>query len=91
MFAATTAGAGTSTAEETVGRVRTPDNRDVVKEFIEASERLTEKLRSLLKACEAPMLKAAKRKQAGLDKNAGVEFVETLFRRDRELFSVTKF
>ncbi|RFN40993.1 vegetative cell wall protein gp1, partial [Fusarium flagelliforme] len=43
-------------AEETVGRVRTPDNRDLVEEFIEAGERLTEKLRSLLKACEAPML-----------------------------------
>ncbi|KAI1015667.1 hypothetical protein LB503_009864 [Fusarium chuoi] len=78
-------------AEETVGRVRTPDNRDLVEEFIEAGERLTEKLRSLLKACEAPMLKAAKRKQAGLGKNAGVEFVETLFGRDRELDKTEKF
>jgi hypothetical protein len=78
-------------AEETVGRVRTPDNRDLVEEFIEAGERLTEKLRSLLKACEAPMLKSAKRKQAGLGKNAGVEFVETLFGRDRELDKTEKF
>ncbi|KAF0644813.1 hypothetical protein NXS19_004960 [Fusarium pseudograminearum] len=78
-------------AEETVGRVRVPDNRDLVEEFIEAGERLTEKLRSLLKACEAPMLKAAKRKQAGLGKNAGVEFVETLFGRDRELDKTEKF
>lgn len=78
-------------AEETVGRVRTDDNRDLVEEFIEAGERLTEKLRSLLKACEAPMLKAAKRKQAGLGKNAGVEFVETLFGRDRELDKTEKF
>ncbi|KAF4449070.1 vegetative cell wall protein gp1 [Fusarium austroafricanum] len=78
-------------AEETVGRVRSADNRDLVEEFIEAGERLTEKLRSLLKACEAPMLKAAKRKQAGLGKNAGVEFVETLFGRDRELDKTEKF
>ncbi|KAJ4254448.1 hypothetical protein NW762_010046 [Fusarium torreyae] len=78
-------------AEETVGRVRSADNRDLVEEFIEAGERLTEKLRSLLKACEAPMLKAAKRKQSGLGKNAGVEFVETLFGRDRELDKTEKF
>ncbi|KAI5464878.1 hypothetical protein BGZ63DRAFT_351120 [Mariannaea sp. PMI_226] len=78
-------------AEEIVGRVRSADNRDLVEEFIEGGERLTEKLRTLLKACEAPMLKAAKRKQAGLGKNAGVEFVETLFGRDRELAKTEKF
>ncbi|RSL61964.1 hypothetical protein CEP54_006007 [Fusarium duplospermum] len=78
-------------AEETVGRVRSAENRDLVDEFIESGERLTEKLRALLKACEAPMLKAAKRKQAGLGKNAGVEFVETLFGRDRELDKTEKF
>ncbi|KAJ3504357.1 hypothetical protein NM208_g16351 [Fusarium decemcellulare] len=37
------------------------------------------------------MLKAAKRKQSGLGKNAGVEFVETLFGRDRELDKTEKF
>ncbi|KAH6894478.1 hypothetical protein B0T10DRAFT_252736 [Thelonectria olida] len=78
-------------AEEIVGQVRSAENRDLVDEFIEGGERLTEKLRSLLKACEAPMLKAAKRKQSGLGKNAGVEFVETLFGRDRELAKTEKF
>ena len=78
-------------ADEIVGRVRSAENRDLVDEFIEAGERLTEKLRGLLKACEAPMLKAAKRKQTGLGKNAGVEFVETLFGRDRELDKTEKF
>lgn len=78
-------------AEEVVGRVRSAENRDLVEEFIDGGERLTEKLRALLKACEAPMLKAAKRKQAGLGKNAGVEFVETLFGRDRELAKTEKF
>lgn len=77
-------------AEEIVGQVRSTENRDLVEEFIEGGERLTEKLRTLLKACEAPMLKAAKRKQ-GLGKNAGVEFVETLFGRDRELAKTEKF
>ncbi|KAF7548070.1 hypothetical protein G7046_g8805 [Stylonectria norvegica] len=78
-------------ADEAVGRVRSNENRDLVEEFIESGERLTEKLRSLLKACEAPMLKAAKRNKAGLGKNAGVEFVETLFGRDRELAKTEKF
>ncbi|KAH7157412.1 hypothetical protein B0J13DRAFT_581599 [Dactylonectria estremocensis] len=78
-------------ADEIVGRVRSAENRDLVEEFIEGGERLTEKLRALLKSCEAPMLKAAKRKQSGLGKNAGVEFVETLFGRDRELSKTEKF
>lgn len=78
-------------AEEVVGRVRSTEQRDMVEDFIESGERLTEKLRTLLKACEAPMLKAAKRKQSGLGKNAGVEFVETLFGRDRELAKTEKF
>ncbi|KAF7548977.1 hypothetical protein G7Z17_g6705 [Cylindrodendrum hubeiense] len=78
-------------ADEIVGRVRSAENRDLVEEFIEGGERLTEKLRTLLKSCEAPMLKAAKRKQSGLGKNAGVEFVETLFGRDRELAKTEKF
>ncbi|KAK7402401.1 hypothetical protein QQX98_011843 [Neonectria punicea] len=78
-------------ADEIVGRVRSKDNRDLVEEFIDAGERITEKLRSLLKSCEAPMLKAAKRKQSGLGRNAGVEFVQTLFGRDRELAKTEKF
>lgn len=78
-------------AEDVVDRVRSQENQDLVEDFIDSGERLTEKLRTLLKACEAPMLKAAKRKQAGLGKNAGVEFVETLFGRDRELAKTEKF
>jgi hypothetical protein len=37
------------------------------------------------------MLKVAKRSQAGLGENAGVEFVETLFGRDRKLDMTEKF
>ncbi|KAF5553348.1 vegetative cell wall gp1 [Fusarium mexicanum] len=78
-------------AEEAVSLLRSSDDCDLVEDFIEAGKRLTEKFQSLLRACEAPMLKAAKRKQAGLGKNAGVEFVETLFGRDRELDKTEKF
>ncbi|PTB69199.1 hypothetical protein BBK36DRAFT_1139279 [Trichoderma citrinoviride] len=78
-------------AEDVVGRVRSVENRETMNDFIEAGERLTDKLRSLLKACEAPMLKAAKKKQSGLGKNSGVEFVDTLFGRDRELAKTEKF
>lgn len=78
-------------AEDVLGRVRSAENRETMNEFIEAGERLTDKLRVLLKACEAPMLKAAKKKQSGLGKNSGVEFVDTLFGRDRELAKTEKF
>ncbi|GAB0133996.1 hypothetical protein EsDP_00002383 [Epichloe bromicola] len=78
-------------AEEVAGRVRSTENRDIINDFIDAGERLTDKLRSLLKACEAPMLKAAKKKGSGLGKNSGVEFVNTLFGRERELSKTEKF
>jgi hypothetical protein len=65
----------------------------MVEDFIESGERLTDKLRKLLKTCEQPMLKAAatKRKDSQLGKNAGIEFVETLFGRERELDRTEKF
>lgn len=78
-------------AEEIVGRVRSSENRDIINDFIDAGERLTDKLRSLLKACEAPMLKAGKKKSPGLGRNSGVEFVNTLFGRERELGKTEKF
>lgn len=81
----------TKEAEDKVGLVRSAENREIVDEFIDAGERLMEKLRTLLKACEAPMLKAARKKQTSLGKNSGVEFVETLFGRDRELAKTEKF
>ena len=78
-------------AEDKVGLVRSAENRETVEDFIDAGERLMDKLRSLLKACEAPMLKAVKKKQSSLGKNSGVEFVDTLFGRDRELAKTEKF
>ncbi|CVL09323.1 uncharacterized protein FMAN_15487 [Fusarium mangiferae] len=78
-------------AEEAVSLVHSSDDCDLVEDFIEAGKRLTENFRSLLQACEAPMLKASRRKQPGLGKNAGAEFVETLFGRDRELGKTERF
>ncbi|PHH64575.1 hypothetical protein CDD80_1113 [Ophiocordyceps camponoti-rufipedis] len=78
-------------AELKVGIVRSADKRETIQDFIDGGERLMDKLRGLLKACEAPMLKAARKKQSSLGKNSGVEFVETLFGRDRELAKTEKF
>ncbi|PFH58760.1 hypothetical protein XA68_13280 [Ophiocordyceps unilateralis] len=78
-------------AEAKVGVVRSAENRETIQDFVDAGERLMDKLRGLLKACEAPMLKAARKKQSSLGKNSGVEFVETLFGRDRELAKTEKF
>jgi len=81
-------------AEECVPRIRTEDNREMVEDFIESGERLTDKLKKLLKACETPMLRAGRKhgkEQAQLGKNAGIEFVESIFGRDRQLDSTEKF
>jgi hypothetical protein len=79
-------------SEECIPRIRAQDNREMVEDFIESGERLTDKLRALLKRCENPMLKASKRKDAAqLGKGSGVEFVETLFGRERELEKTERF
>ncbi|KAI6784558.1 uncharacterized protein J7T54_006603 [Emericellopsis cladophorae] len=72
-------------------KTRTKESRQIVNDQIDGSERLMKTLRLLLKNCEAPMLKAASKKKSGLGKNAGTEFVDTLFGRDRELPRVEKF
>lgn len=82
-------------AEECMSRIRQPDSREMVEDFIESGERLTDKLKKLLKACEAPMLKAGrsgtKSATAQLGKNAGTEFVDSIFGRDRQLEHTEKF
>ncbi|KAL7622456.1 hypothetical protein AAE478_007961 [Parahypoxylon ruwenzoriense] len=73
-------------AEEVVPEVRTQANKEMIEDFIESGERLTDKLRVLLKKCEAPMLRSNRTKDAApLGQNAGVEFVKTVFGREREL------
>jgi hypothetical protein len=78
-------------AEDIVGRIRKPEDRELLQDFVSAGERLMHKLHALLKKCEAPMLRSAKKRQTGLGPDAGVEFVNTLFGRDRELADTEKF
>lgn len=82
-------------AEECMPRIRQKENREMVDDFIESGERLTTKLKKLLKACETPMLRAGKKHSkdatAQLGKNAGIEFVDSIFGRDRQLESTEKF
>ena len=62
----------------------------MIKDFI---ERLWQRLKMLLKACEPYMYRAAKRdgsKAVLMRKKAGIEFVESIFRRDRELENTEK-
>ena len=77
--------------EETLPKIRSAANMEIVEEFIEAGERMVDKLRKLLKVCEAPMLASAKKGKSALGKNAGIEFVETMFGKDRELEKTERF
>jgi hypothetical protein len=75
-------------AQECVHRIRGTDNRDMVEDFIDSGKRLWQKFKDLLKECEKYMWKAAKRegsKGVSMGKNAGTEFVDSIFGRDRQL------
>ena len=77
-------------ADDVLAKVRTQDNKDTIIEYLESGERLMDRLRRLLKTCEEPMLKSAK-KNAQLGKSAGIEFVETFFGPDRVLDKTKRF
>ncbi|KAJ2901579.1 putative vegetative cell wall protein gp1 protein [Zalerion maritima] len=82
----------TKRAMRAVPAVRRSDNKETLEDFIDAGERLTDKLRDLLVNCEQPMLEASKKgNKAKLGKGAGVEFINTLFGRDRMLQQTEKF
>ncbi|KAF2719336.1 vegetative cell wall protein gp1 [Polychaeton citri CBS 116435] len=77
-------------AEETMSSIRQQKNRDLVDDFLESGERLWQRFNKLLKICENYMWKAAKRenssaKNVTMGTNAGCEFVDSIFGRDREL------
>jgi len=58
----------------------------MVEDFIDSGGRLTDKLKKLLNSCEMRMLKVTKKQRSTqLGKNAGIEFVDSIFGRDREL------
>jgi hypothetical protein len=49
-------------AEECMPRIRTKENRNIVNDFIESGEWVTDKLKKILKSCEIPMLKAGRKR-----------------------------
>jgi hypothetical protein len=84
----------TKRAEECMPRIRSEGSREMVEDFIESADRLMKRLKKLLKECETPMLKAGKRhgkEQSQLGKSAGIEFVDSIFGRGRQLEDTEKF
>lgn len=80
-------------ADEFAPRIRSIENREMVEDFLEGGERLWSRFKNLLKTCEQYMWKAAKRegsKGVSMGKNAGCEFVESIFGRDRLLEDTEK-
>ncbi|ETS78113.1 hypothetical protein PFICI_10175 [Pestalotiopsis fici W106-1] len=78
-------------AEEAIKKVRRTANKELLDDFIVSGERLQDKLRAILKRCEAPMLEAGDRDGGSLGKGSGSQFVETLFTVGREFEKVERF
>ncbi|PGH14482.1 hypothetical protein AJ79_02975 [Helicocarpus griseus UAMH5409] len=82
-------------ARECESRIHNEEAREMVEGFLASGERLWERFERLLKACEHFMWKAAKREsnRSGsvmMGQNAGCEFVDSIFGRDRELENTEK-
>lgn len=81
-------------ADECLPRIQRPEAQDIVEDFLESGDRLWNRFKKLLKACEMFMWKAAKREsgkgQVSMGRNAGCEFVDSIFGRDRELENTEK-
>lgn len=80
-------------AEFHVRYIQDEDDKDVIQGFISSGARLSAKLQKLLKSCEAPMLSASKlnRDTMRLGKNSGLEFVDSIFGRDRQLEATERY
>lgn len=82
-------------ADECIGRIQSRESQETVEDFLESGERLWVRFKKLLKSCEHFMWKAAKRENGGkatvsMGRNAGCEFVDSIFGRDRELENTEK-
>ncbi|KAI9732093.1 MAG: hypothetical protein M1834_004189 [Cirrosporium novae-zelandiae] len=80
-------------AEECLPKIRSADNKEMIDDFLESGDRLWDRFRKLLKACEEFMWKAAKKegnKSIQMGKSAGCAFVDSIFGRDRELEKTEK-
>jgi hypothetical protein len=85
----------TKRADEACDGIRQADNRELVEDFLDSGERLWIRFKKLLKLCEDYMWKSAQgttgeKKPKSMGSNAGIEFVETMFGRDRELQATEK-
>lgn len=81
-------------AEECMRRIDRVEDKEMVDDFLESAERLTKKLKELLRSCEVPMERASKKHgidSAQLGKNVGVAFVESMFGRDEQLEVTERF
>lgn len=74
-------------AKECVIRIKTTEQREMIYDFIEGGQRLWKQFKQLLRDCEFFMLKAAKTQGSKtlMGKNAGTEFVDSIFGKDRYL------
>ncbi|PHH51055.1 hypothetical protein CFIMG_004118RAa [Ceratocystis fimbriata CBS 114723] len=79
------------TGDQIVENIRSKRSKEVVEDFLDSGDRLIERLRRLLKSCEAPMLRAAETHKGGLGSNSGIEFVKTLFGEDKQLRETKSF
>jgi hypothetical protein len=83
-------------AEEIMPRIRNEESKMTVEDFLESGERLWIRFAKLLKIGEDWMWKTAgknaegKEKPRKMGKDAGCEFVDTIFGRDRELEKTEK-
>lgn len=75
------------------GRIKRTEHREMVADFVDSGARIMQTFRRLLKDCEHYMWRAAKHEgsRAMMGRNAGVEFVDSVFGRDRYLQSTEKF
>ena len=76
-------------ADECLARIKSRHNYEMVEDFLKSGDRLWGRLSALLRACEAymwgPASKGQSKGSARMSKNAGCEFVDAMFGRDREL------
>lgn len=76
--------------EECLHRIRTLDSRQMVEDFLVSGDRLWDTYKRILETCEQFMWPASKQKTtsySSIGQSAGVEFVESMFGRDRELLT----
>lgn len=81
-------------AREFFASIRTPENREIIEEFMESGERLWHKLKNLLKSCEEYMWTGARhvnspkhtesKPKVQMGKQSGAEFVDAMFNGEKE-------